>query len=103
QRPRLAALLVGVLALSSLSPAPLAGATPNEGPLDPLTAAEIATAVQVIEASPKYPAGAFFPIVTLKEPPKSELVAWAPGQPFRREALANVYERTTTPLVECDA
>jgi primary-amine oxidase len=96
-----AALLASVLAFSALWGAPLAGAAPiDESPLDPLTAAEINKTVEIIEASPKYPAGAFFPIVTLKEPPKSELLAWDPGEPFRREAFANVYNRATNRLFE---
>ena len=101
RRPGVAVLLASVLGISSLWAAPLAGAAPNDGgPLDPLSAAEIATAVHVIEASPKYPAGAFFPIVTLKEPPKSELLAWDPGEAFRREAFANVYSHAANRLFE---
>jgi Cu2+-containing amine oxidase len=66
-RPGVAALLASVLALSGLWPTGLVGAAPSdEGPLDPLSAAEINKTVEVIEASPKYPAGAFFPIVTRK-------------------------------------
>ena len=74
RRPGVAALITSVLALSGLWAAPLAGAAPGEdGPLDPLTAAEINKTVEVIEASPKYPAGAFFPIVTLG--------TWSSGSP----------------------
>ena len=96
------ALFASALALSSLSAGPLASASGGNtsGPLDPLSAAEIQTTLQVIEASNKYPAGAFFPIVRLKEPPKSELLAWDPGEPFRREAFANVYQRATNRLFE---
>ena len=69
-------------------------------PLDPLSTQEIRTAFRVIEASQQFPAGAFFPIVTLKEPPKSEVNAWVPGDSFRREAFANVYDRATNRLFE---
>jgi len=95
------ALFTSALALSGLSAGPLAGANGGDiGPLDPLSADEIQTTLQVIEASNTYPAGAVFPIVRLKEPPKSELAAWDPGEPFRREAFANVYQRATNRLFE---
>ena len=101
RRPGVAALFASVLAISGSWAAPLAGAAPSdEGPLDPLTAAEIGATRDVIEASNKYLAGSFFPIVTLKEPPKSELLAWDPGEPFRREAFANVYSRAANRLFE---
>src|SRR5258705_9901584 len=101
RRPGVAAFIATVLAISGLWGAPLAGAAPgDDGPLDPLTAAEIATTVQTIEASNKYVAGWFFPIVTLKEPPKAELLAWDPGEPFRRESFANVYNRAANRLFE---
>ena len=97
----MAALLAGVLAGSGLWAGSLSGAGPNDkGPLDPLSAAEILTTLEVIEASNKYPAGSFFPIVTLKEPPKAELLAWDPGESFRREAFANVYNRGANRLFE---
>lgn len=69
-------------------------------PLDPLSASEIATAFRVIEADSRFPRGAFFPLVGLKEPPKSEVLAWSPGQPFRREAFAQVYNRRDNRLFE---
>jgi primary-amine oxidase len=79
--------------------APAAGAA-DRGPLDPLDGAEIATAVRVIEASNRFPAGAFFPTVVLKEPAKGEVLEWSPGEPFRREAFANVYDRDSNKLFE---
>ena len=96
-----AALLASVLAGSGLGAANLAGVGPSDkGPLDPLSDAEILKTFQVIEASNKFPAGAFFPLVTLKEPPKSELLAWDPGESFRREAFAEVYDRDANRLFE---
>ncbi len=71
-----------------------------EDPLDPLTTAEIDTTFRVIEASKDFPDGAFFPRVELKEPPKSELLAWSPGAPFPRESFANVYDRANNRLYE---
>ena len=55
-----------------------ASAAPH--PLDPLSAQEIRTAFRVIEAAQQFPEGAFFPIVTLKEPPKSECQRVGAGQ-----------------------
>jgi primary-amine oxidase len=83
-------LVAGATSLDSSAAAAAAG--PGE-PLAPLTVAEIDTAVSVIEAHTKFPDDGFFPLVTLNEPPKSEVLAWAPGQQFRREAFANVYDR----------
>src|SRR4051794_23962630 len=69
-------------------------------PLDPLTAGEIATTFRVIEASERFPAGAYFPIVSLNEPPKAEVLGWLPGRAFRREAFAQVYGRPANRLFE---
>ena len=69
-------------------------------PLDALTAGEIATTFRVIEASERFPAGAFFPIVSLNEPPKAEVLGWSPGRSFRREAFAQVYDRRANRLFE---
>src|ERR1700694_4404547 len=104
----LCAGLVNVSANAGLMPfgrahraatAALASPAPTN-PLDPLTADEVATTFQVIAASPNFPPGALFPIVKLKEPPKSEVLAWSPGQPFRREAFANVYNNAKNQLFE---
>ncbi len=73
---------------------------PATNPLDPLTADEVTTTFQVIEAHTRFPQGARFPIVKLKEPPKSEVLAWSAGKPFRREAFANVYDNTKKQLFE---
>jgi primary-amine oxidase len=70
----------------------------QRGPLDPLSADEIASAIRVIEADRRFPQGAFFPLVTLNEPPKSEVLAWTPGHSFRREARADVYDRDANKL-----
>jgi primary-amine oxidase len=79
--------------------APVAS-SPATNPLDPLTTDEVTTTFQVIQAYAKFPAGALFPIVKLKEPPKSEVQAWSPGQPFRREAFVNVYDSPKNHLFE---
>jgi primary-amine oxidase len=77
-----------------------AGTPPSGHPLDPLTVDEINTAIAVIESNSKFPSGAFFPIVTLKEPRKDEVLDWRPGKSFKRQAFANVYNRGDNQLFE---
>ena len=60
-------------------------------PLTPLSADEITQAFSVIEADPRFISGSVFPIVTLNEPPKAEVLAWKRGLPFTRQAFAHVY------------
>src|SRR3954452_9295386 len=79
------------------APAARAAAT---APEDPLDGQEIRTAIKTIESASSFPAGAFFPIVTLKEPKKADLLAWSPGKPFAREAFANVYEPVSNKTYE---
>jgi primary-amine oxidase len=69
-------------------------------PLAPLSAEEIKRALVLIEGDRRFPAGSLFPILELKEPPKSEVLAWSPGKTFRREAFANVYDRKQNALFE---
>jgi primary-amine oxidase len=88
-----------VLCLLAVVPR-VAAAEAASGPLDPLTGEELTTAFRVIERSGKLPATAFFPIVSLQEPPKVEVLRWAPGDPFRREAFAQVYDRAGNRLFE---
>ncbi len=87
-----ALLVAGAASLYGSERADAAPAVAGE-PLAPLTVDEIDRAVGLAEAHARFPDGGFFAIVTLKEPPKSEVLAWDPGEPFRREAFANVYDR----------
>ena len=66
------------------------------GPLDPLTAAEINETFKVIESYGKFPRGAFFPYVSLKEPTKRSVLDGTSS----RKALAQVYDRKQNQLVE---
>ena len=56
-------------------------------PLDPLSGREIAAAVAVLRASGKIDAGTWFALIDLDEPPKADVLAWKPGQPFARHAF----------------
>ncbi len=61
-------------------------------PLDPLSADEVTRSLAILKHSGKLTASTLFPYLMLREPPKTEVLAWKVGQPFRREALAVVYD-----------
>src|SRR6516165_3042359 len=56
-------------------------------PLDPLSGAEIASAVAVLRASDKIDGDTKLALIDLDEPPKADVLAWKPGQPFVRKAF----------------
>ncbi len=56
-------------------------------PLDALTAAEIALAVDILTADKKADDNTRYPAVTLLEPVKAEVLSWKPGQDFSRRAF----------------
>ncbi len=62
-------------------------------PLDPLGKEEITAAVEVLKSAGKVTSATRYPIVVLHEPPKSEVLAFKPGDAFRREAFIVIYER----------
>lgn len=80
--------------------AALAAPSFAQHPLEPLTAAETSDAVAIVKKSKSLADGIFFPYVALKEPPKTEVLAWKPGEPFRREAALVVYDRTANLMSE---
>ena len=100
------AIPVAGSALQTQRPAANGSAKPSRStpsvahPLDPLTRGEIAAAVKIIQAADRFPKGALFPIVVLKEPPKDEVLAYSQGAVFRREAFAVVYDRATNKTFE---
>ncbi len=67
-------------------------------PLDPLNRIEIERAVSLVKTHPGTPAGAFFPNVVLNEPPKTEVLAFKPGDTYRREAIVEAYDRANNQL-----
>ena len=69
-------------------------------PLDPLSAAEIQTAVAVLRTHPDVPAGALFPMVSLQEPAKTVVAAFKPGTPSTREAFVVIFDRPTNRTFE---
>ena len=74
-------------ALAILAAVPGANAQNINHPLDGLTASEIWTAYDTLQASHKVDANTRFPMVQLHEPPKQEVLAWKSGQTMRREAF----------------
>jgi primary-amine oxidase len=71
-----------------------------EHPLDPLTAAEIETAVTIVRGAKSLPEGVFFPQVALNEPPKAAMLSWEPGTALARRAALVVYDRSANLLSE---
>ncbi len=69
-------------------------------PLDPLSKEEITATVEILRASGKVNQDSRFATVVLREPPKSEVLAYKSGSPFRREAFAIIYERATNRTFE---
>jgi primary-amine oxidase len=57
-------------------------------PLDLVTEAEIAIAAQIVKADPRFPEGALFAHLRLREPHKSSVLGFAPGAPVDREVEA---------------
>src|SRR5438105_913418 len=87
--------IAGVVIAVAGGAAKPARASPS--PLDPLSAAELRTALHTIEADKRFPKGALFPIVQLREPPKSDVLA---GRHILRRAFANVYDEPRNRLYE---
>lgn len=90
----------GAVAHRQSQNAGVAGAAAIPHPLDPLSANEIMRAFSVIEGSSQFGRGIYFPIVALREPPKSDVLAWSAGQPFSRRAFVNVYDPQANVLYE---
>lgn len=86
---------------SSALPTQLGKATPSH-PLAPLSAAELAAAAAIIKASWPAHTNLHFKVVTLEEPPKSEVLAYLdaehnkqPLPSISRRAFLNYYIRNT--------
>ena len=92
-----ALLSQGIRLLCLAATAPLLAAT---HPLDPLSTNEISIASATLKADARASTNWLFPVLTLMEPPKSEVLAWQAGQPFRREAFAIVLDRRANKTYE---
>jgi primary-amine oxidase len=69
-------------------------------PLDPLNESEIRIVKQLLLSEGKIDTTYRFFIINLKEPPKSEVLKYNPGEPFRREALAVLYDWSSNKTFE---
>jgi primary-amine oxidase len=91
-------LTAGALAGSAL----VAGRVPSAAgqaarhPLDALTAKEYWAVYDVLRAAGRTDTATRFAGITLREPPKPEVLAWKPGTPFRREAVVVVRQGRRT-------
>jgi len=88
---RIALFITAVAAIASSTPAP-ASAQPPAHPLDGLSAREHWAVYDALIASGKTDTTTRYLYVTLREPPKAEVLAWRPGQPFRREAFTHLVQ-----------
>jgi hypothetical protein len=61
-------------------------------PLDPLRPSEISAAVAAVQAAGYNSPTTYIPVVRLQEPAKADVLAWQPGQPYKREAFLVVFE-----------
>ena len=74
-----------IAAVDSLAAAP-------QHPLDHLTAAEHWAAYEILQKSDRTDSEMVIAYVGLHEPPKSEVLAWREGEPFRREAFVHLVQ-----------
>lgn len=87
--PRTIRLPVALLALSAMSVSTAVAQTPRH-PLDQLSAREHWAVYDALQASGKLDSTFRILFEGLLEPPKSEVLAWRPGQPLRREATVHL-------------
>ena len=80
--PRLISVVIGVsMALTAMA---------ASHPLDPLSGEEIAQTTKILRTAGYVDDQSRFPIITLKEPTKDEVLAWRPGNALSRIASAVV-------------
>src|SRR5690348_6473136 len=84
---------------------PPAAAQAPRHPLDGLTAPELWTSYEALQASGKVNPKTRYPLVQLKEPPKAEVLAWKPGQPMHRATRVVVKQgpQTYEAIVDLDS
>jgi len=65
-------------------------------PLDPLTAAEYFTVVKTLHEENHVDDGSRYPLITLHEPAKQQVLQWQPDQPISRQAFVIVKKGSLT-------
>ena len=100
---RLAALLLigtpPVLLAFQAAPPASSQVQQQQHPLDPLTATEIDAVAGALRASSQFPADGLFSMLTLKEPLKTAVLAFAPGASISRQAFAVILDSKGQPDV----
>jgi primary-amine oxidase len=81
----LSATLLGFIALIFTPPLHAQEAGPIH-PLDALTIAEVLRTVEILKAANAVDDTSLYPMISLAEPPKSDVLTWYPGTPFQRAA-----------------
>jgi primary-amine oxidase len=94
--------LAAIAALFSLTPDLPAHAQSAQHPLDPLTWDEHWTVVEALETAGHVDSQTGFSMVTLATPDKHTVLAWSPGDPMPRAALAIVKQGSQTFEAEID-
>ncbi|MEH1973856.1 MAG: primary-amine oxidase [Nostoc sp.] len=69
-------------------------------PLTSLTEVEISTAVSIIQKEKTLSEMAAFPLITLQEPDKEEVINFTPGKVFQRKVFLVIYERSQNKTFE---
>ena len=75
---------------------------PFAHPMDPLTAEEYVQTLDILQAQGLVDADTLYPLITLREMPKADVLAWQPGDPITRAAfvVAKQGERTFQGIVD---
>jgi primary-amine oxidase len=73
--------------------------TPHH-PVDPLTPAELQSGIALLRSAGKLPNGTFVVTLALDEPAKQDVLAFTPGQPITRKAVAVLLDRPANKTYE---
>jgi primary-amine oxidase len=71
-------------------------AQPVKHPMDPLTAQEYSAVLAVLKGSNRISDACRYPLITLNEPSKSEVLKWKPGDALKRQAFVVVKDGPRT-------
>src|SRR5882762_10949746 len=93
-------LMFIVIGCAEKKPAPVGVSSGLSHPLDPLDAAEITSAKEILAAEKKLEPGFRFYVINLNEPVKAEVLAYKPGDAYRREAFAVLFDRKNNKTYE---